>query len=234
MFDFFIPTLTITHEEHRMNAWNHFHFGTLIAAVLVAVAPQAMAQNMLENPNFEDGPPGQGATGWESFDNVFTEAENGGDVVPCEGSQVLKMFSNFSGGFSVSGAYQEFPTTPGTEWSLQCTAYHSSLDPLSGIGEPNDTWVTQKIAWFDAGGAEIGAEESTILDGTYTTDVCHRSDKISGVAPAGTVAVRPYLLFLSPPPNDPGAAQLDEVVFLNETTGVQSMSWSAIKAMRAR
>lgn len=186
----------------------------IAATIAVFVASTATAQNLLQNPNFEDGPVGYGATGWDAFGNVYTEADNGVDIIPCEGDQVLKAFGGFSGVFNVGGVFQEFPAAEGQEWSFRCTARHSALDPMIGGGAPDANWMVQKIAWFDGGGIEIGGAESTILDGTFATDVCHTADAIVSVAPAGTATVQALILYLQPA-LDGGAGQVDEAELLN-------------------
>lgn len=186
----------------------------LAATCALFAAATASAQNMLDNPNFEDGPVGYGATGWEAFGNVFTEADNGVDIIACEGSQVLKAFGQWTGGFNVGGIFQEFDALPGQEWSFRCTARHSALDPMIGGGAPDANWMVQKIAWFDAGGAEIGGVESTILDGTFAADVCHAADAVVGIAPEGTAKLQALILYLQPA-FDGGAGQIDEAELVN-------------------
>lgn len=211
-----------------MKMKNFARYATVVTTAVALMASPAEAQNLLENPNFEDGPTGGGALGWESFSNVFTEAGNGTDIVPCEGNQILKLYGGFWGSFNVSGAYQEFDTAPGEEWSMTCVARHSSLDPMVGNGAPDANWMVQKLAWFDDGGVEIGGVESTILDGTSATDACLQADTIRGTAPEGTAKVQALILYLQPN-MDGGAGQIDEVVVMNETVGIQSISWGQVK-----
>lgn len=198
--------------------------------VLSAAAPVS-AQNVLSNPGFEVGAPGYGATGWIVFGNVYTEASAPPAVDPLSGNQLAKLFGPFAGGFGVSGMFQEFAAAPGEEWEMSSHARHWSGDPMLGVGAPDDNWVVQKIVFKDAGDAEIGAVESTILDGTYAPDVWHPAAAISGIAPPGTVQVEAFILFLQPN-NAGGAAQVDDL-FVQRMEPVQATSstWGRVKAL---
>lgn len=182
-----------------------------LALLLVGTIPvAAQAQNVLVNPGFESGPTGGGAAGWITFGNVYTEASNPPQFVPYEGNQVVSMFGNFSGGFNVTGMFQEFPTSPGAEWNLSCKTRHFSGDAMMGMAGTGN-WVVQKIVFKDAGDNELpGAVESTVLDGTFPTDVWHENAVISAVAPVGTVQIEAFILYLQPL-FDGGAAHIDNV-----------------------
>lgn len=203
----------------------------LIATVLVAMASVASAQNLFVNPSFEAGPTGGGASGWITFGNVFTEADNGGQFIAHSGNQLVSMFGNFTGGFNVTGMFQEFPASPGTQWQMSSFARHYSGDAMIGSQAAGGNWVVQKIVFKDAADVEIGAVESMILDGSYPTDVWHASGPILGVAPAGTVQVEAFILYLQPA-FDGGAAQIDDVELLNlGPVAVESESFGAVKAL---
>lgn len=177
------------------------------AVALLAGTQAASAQNLLVNPGFESG-----LSGWTAFGNVFAEVANPPAIVPNSGNGVVKMFGGFSGGFSVGGLFQEFATTPGTEWELSGFARHFSGDALFGGGAPNSNWVVAKMAFFNSSNTEIGFAERTVLDGTFATDVWHNSGPILGTAPAGTVKVQAFFLFLQPG-LDGGAAFIDDASF---------------------
>lgn len=181
-------------------------------SVFVAVAAlcgtqAASAQNLLVNPGFESG-----LVGWNAFGNVFAEAANPPAIVPNSGNGVVKMFGGFSGGFNVGGLFQEFATTAGTEWELSGFARHFSGDAIAGVGAPNANWVVAKMAFFNSDSVEIGAAERTILDGTFATDVWFNSGPIVGTAPAGTVKVQAFFLYLQPAFGG-GAALIDDASF---------------------
>ncbi len=200
----------------------------LLACVLtVVVAGSASAQNLLVNDGFEDPPPA-GLTGWITFGNVFAESSNPPAVVPGGGTGVAKMFGTFPG---VSGMFQEFPAGPGSMWGIESSARHWSGDALIGAGAPNDNFVVQKIVFKDAGDVEIGAVESVILDGTFSTDTWHNSGLIVGVAPAGTVQVEAFILFVQPN-TDGGAALIDQTRFIDMTpVPTTEATWGKIKSL---
>lgn len=210
-----------------------------IVAVLALLAPTVSAQNLLVNPSFDDPPLGVGAppAGWVAFGNTFAEPSVPPQFVPLSGPGLCSMFGSFTGGFNVSGVFQEFPAAAGSKWQMSSNARHWSGDAMIGIGNasctPNctDNWVVQKIAFFDAANAEIGASESVILDGTYATDVWHPSITITGTAPAGTVKVQALILYLQPLFAG-GAAHIDDVDFRDiSTVPTEAATWGQIKAL---
>src|SRR5262245_39816320 len=108
-----------------------------VAAAMIAgaglVRSTASAQNVLANPGFEAGTAvGNGdfggSPGWTSFGNTFTtSAPNPLPPGPHAGTGALKEFGTFPG---VSGAFQDFPTTPGTIWQLTGFGLNASSDPM--------------------------------------------------------------------------------------------------------
>jgi hypothetical protein len=194
----------------------------------------ALADNLLTNPGFEAG-----LSGWITFGNVFAEAANPPQFVPNSGNGLMSMFGNFSGGFNVSGLFQEFPATPGSEWLLDVYSRHFSGDAITGDGPggpaPNDNWVVQKIVFKDAADVEIGAVESIILDGTFATDVWHDNAPITGIAPAATVQVEAFFLYLQPQFAG-GASHLDDANFelIPEPTGLLLLGFGVVVLMRRR
>lgn len=178
---------------------------TLTLATLICGSSTAMAQNLLTNPGFEDG-----LSGWNVFGNAFAETANPPQFEPFEGNGLVSMFGNFSGGFNVTGIFQEFDASAGQTWEMDAYSRHFSGDAMTGSGAPDANWVVMKIAFKDAGDNEIGAVESTILDGTYATDTWFDNAPISGVAPAGTAQVEAFILYLQPE-FDGGAAHVDNV-----------------------
>jgi hypothetical protein len=208
----------------NMQLRNHLVTAVLVGAVILATAGMASAQNILANPGFE-----LGLTSWITFGNVVPETTNPPAVVPHAGSGNAKMWGLFNGQFNVGGMFQEFPAVPGSYWQMSSWARHWSGDMIHGIGAAGgvNNWVVQKIAFFDAGG-EIGGVESTILDGTYATDMWHGSGTIFGTAPAGTIKVQALILFLQPL-FEPGAAHIDDVFFGPASVPTENKTWGAIK-----
>ena len=97
------------------------------AALAALLVPAASAQNMLANPDFENG-----LTGWNVFGNAFPQTDNGGQFVARSGTGLVSMFGNFSGGFDVSGIFQEFPANPGDTFTIDAWSRHFSGDALTG------------------------------------------------------------------------------------------------------
>jgi hypothetical protein len=203
-----------------------------VALLFPAVASAAVPANVLANPGFEAG-----LSGWNVFGNAFPEAANPPQFVPASGNGLASMFGNFWGSFNVTGIFQEFPTMPGGQWQLSAKSRHFSGDPMVGIGAAScangcsDNWVVQKIAFFDAGGNEIGASESVILDGTFATDTWFDNAPIVGTAPAGTVKVQALILYLQPAWAG-GAAHIDDVVFEDlSPVPTQTKTWGQVKGL---
>jgi hypothetical protein len=195
------------------NPWRRAVCAGALSLALLLVAGSALAlTNELANPGFESG-----LTGWTAFGNAYAESSNPPQFVPYEGNGLVSMFGNFSGGFNVSGIFQEFPCSPGDRFQLKCQSRHWSGDAMTGQqGVGNSNWVVQKIAFFDAGSVEIGGAESTILDGTFATDVWHDNAAVTGLAPANSVKVQALILYLQPA-FDGGAAHIDAVEFYDVT-----------------
>ena len=200
----------------------------IAVAALLCGATSAFAQNLLMNPGFEDG-----LNGWNVFGNAFPETANPPEIVPFEGDGVAKMFGNFSGGFDVTGIFQEFDAAPGQTWEMDAYSRHFSGDAMTGNGAPDSNWVVMKIAFKDAADAEIGAAEGTILDGTFATDTWFDNAAISGIAPAGTTQVEAFILYLQPG-NDGGAAQIDNVSLVPAPAALSLLGLGGLVAARRR
>lgn len=200
---------------------------TALIMCTVAVLASGAWANMLVNPGFEDG-----LNGWGYFGNVYHEHANPPQFVPYEGNCLISMFGNWSWPWNVSGIFQEFSTCPGDQWSLSAKSRHWSGDPLIGPGAPWFNWVVQKIAWFDANHVEIGGVESTILDGTFPTDIWFNNEPIVGVAPQGAVSMQALVLYIQPA-TDPGAAHIDyvELLYLGGPSATESSTWGGIKRL---
>src|SRR4051812_45534895 len=166
---------------------------SLLAAATISM--RASAQNVLANPGFETGTAvGTGDTGaipgWNSFGNAFNvSAPNPPPVGPHAGTGALKEFGTFPG---VSGAFQSFPTTPGTAWTLTGFGMNSTADPMQAgnFGEA-------KISFQNAANAEILGIDSNHID-TATPQNVWTSLQATGVAPAGTDHVNFFALFVQP------------------------------------
>jgi hypothetical protein len=200
----------------------------LLACASMFVFAATASANSLVNPGFESGD----FTGWGVFGNAYVEADNPaepGHYVPYEGLYLAKLFGNFwcEGCFNVSGIFQEFPTCEGDQWCFSVNSRNSAWESMSG-----GNWMVQKIAWFDAGGTEIGGVESTILDASSPLDEWIINDMIIGFAPPGAVKMQALILFLQPS-LDGGAGQVDAacLTFLGGASATETSTWGQIKTL---
>ncbi|GMV98749.1 MAG: hypothetical protein AMXMBFR83_30970 [Phycisphaerae bacterium] len=219
MFKRFQPRLCAAEKAAAL-----FCAGLALAGLIPA---PAVGAQLLANPGFDDG--GGSLAGWGAFGNAYSEK-------PAFARSPLgtgKMFGNFSGGFNVTGLYQQFPAAPGQSFTLDCYSYILSSDALTGVGPPNDNWVVMKIAFFDAGNVEIGFAEQRIADGTYPQDQWIDNPAVVGVAPAGTVKVGAYLLFLQPAFAG-GAVYLDDASFVPEPATLALMAAAGLLLAKRR
>ncbi len=209
-----------------------------VGALVGMTAVSAYAQNVLTNPGFEAPPIAAEVYGagdaWTAFGNVFLEPAAPPALVPAGGNQLVKMFGTFSGGFSVSGFFQSYPASPGETWQLSCKSRHWSGDAMTGSGIPTGgtgNWVVQKLIFRANGVDDIASTESTILDGTFATDVWHNNAPVTLVAPPTTTTVWAFILYLQPA-FDGGAAQLDDVVLQRQgVVPTHETSWGRIKSL---
>jgi hypothetical protein len=175
----------------------------MLAAGLVQST--ASAQNVLANPGFEVGsavgsPDVGGATGWTAFGNTFTtSAPNPLPPGPHAGTGALKEFGTFSG---VSGAFQDFPATPGTIWQLTGFGLNASSDPM----QPANFGLA-KISFQGASGEILGIDSNHI--DVNTPSNIWTPLLAQGVAPAGTTHVQLFALFVQPAFNG-GSAFFDD------------------------
>jgi hypothetical protein len=178
-----------------------------VLAFLVGCCANPAAANLLSNPGFElpDASMGDvfGSTDWIVFGNGFTTATQANS-----GSQSLKMFGTFTGGFGVSGAFQEFAASPGQIYEISSVSRQITGDSLVGTSN----FAVQKIVFKDSQDVEIGAVESNILNASTPLDVWQSNAAIQGIAPVGTVQVEAFVLFVQPN-NEGGAGFFDDVTF---------------------
>jgi len=118
----------------------------------------------------------------------------------------------FHGGFSrsvphhpyfighASGAYQEFPASPGSRWRL--TGYGLAPEPLRG----NPAFGILQLSFFDASGNDLGTVEtaglatfartSNQVDGRSAVGEWLRLDTGVATAPEGAVSVQAFTLYV--------------------------------------
>ena len=159
----------------------------IVAACLsvLAVAPFAGAQ--VQNPSFEAGT-GFSSDNWFQFNNTYREA-----LVPRTGEFSLKMFGQFTGGTSVSGAYQDFAIAPGQTATAAVWAQTASFDQMQG-----DNFAILKLIYRDVNNNDLVAVESPRITAATTPDVYQNLVASLGAAPAGTHHGSVFLLFIQP------------------------------------
>ncbi len=181
---------------------------SIVTAAMLASGSAALAQNFV-NPGFENG-----LSGWSGFGNQFADT-----TTPRTGDGVAKMFGTFTGGFGVSGLFQTFPAAPGQMWTMSGFFRHNTGDALFGNGPANSNWVISKLSFRNAADQEIGFAESAPFDGRNLVDVWTPTSAV-GAAPANTVAVQAFFLFIQP--NFDGGSVLIDDALLVPAPGVAS------------
>jgi len=175
-----------------------------------ALAAGPAVTNLLANPSFTGS-----LTGWSTFGNVYYDGRSWARRTPTGGA---KLFSTFVGGAD-SGMFQQFAATPGSDWQLDVHVMTTCVEtPVTG---GNANAVVARIVFRDTGGNDIGSSDAVILDNAAPLGTWTKHSVIANDAPAGTVAVQAYILFVSPN-LEGGAAWVDDVYFGGPLpTGVQ-------------
>lgn len=151
------------------------------------ITPPTPPTNLLTNPSFDTD-----LSGWTVFDNTLYEGRYWGRR---SAPGAAKLYGPFTTPGAASGMYQTIAATEGEDfefviWSMT-TCWES---PLTG---ENDNMAFAKLVFLDAGLIEVGSEEVLIGDssmavGTWTRHI------VRGTAPAGTMWVDTYILFIQP------------------------------------
>jgi len=202
------------------------------ALSLLVFATSANAQNLLGNPSFESPStdPGVEYYGagdvWTSFGGgIFTV--NSAVNAPQDGNQSLKMF-----GGCCSGAFQQFPASPGEFWNGGVWMKNSSADQMSG-GQV----AAVNIEWIQADGSTQSTIVPFISNGTFTAadapvDVW-TLQTISGEAPADAAFARFVVITGDFQPGGPGGAPFyDNAFFENQgPVATEDTSFGKIKAL---
>jgi hypothetical protein len=110
-------------------------------AMVSAMAFASTSSAALVNGTFEadeaTGGDVAGATGWDTFEFVFTNATDGPNFGPVShdagGTQSLKMYGPFYPG-GASGASQSIPGTAGTTYELDAWVMNWIGDPFGNLG----------------------------------------------------------------------------------------------------
>jgi hypothetical protein len=189
----------------------------VVAVVFAAVAAPATA-NVLVNGGFETdavfgAPPVGGATGWNTFGNATTASANLDPVHGGIGS--LRLAGG--GGFSVPGAFQTFPASPGEEWDFQGYMLTPSTLPADA------TFGLLKVVWSDgtndlapgpisigqAGPPDNPGIEALPFLNSASVPNTWQFTQARGIAPAGTTEVSFFALFVD---QSAGTGYFDDLV----------------------
>jgi hypothetical protein len=202
--------------------------------LLAAVGPASA--NVLANPGFESPtitPPaveyyGAG-DGWVSFGGGVYTIDASVGIPPNTGNQLLKTF-----GGCCSGAWQQFPCSPGDTWNGGVWMRNDHLDQMAGgqVGAVN-------IEWIQADGTTNSAIISFISNGTFTAATAPVDtwtlQTITGEAPADAAFARFVVItgdFDSGNGGPGGAPFFDDAFFeLVPPVGVETSTWGKIKAL---
>jgi hypothetical protein len=173
----------------------------VMAAAFLGLSAGA-ACGQVTNPGFEAN--GGSFAGWNTFEQAYVE-----NVIAHSGTYAAKFFGNFSQPYAASGAFQDFPTTPGTTWTGTGWFAHTAGDPLVGqnIGLIN-------IEWRRADGSMISYLTTTTVTSLSPVDTWQQYT-VSGVAPAETATARIVVLILQPN-FEGGSVWVDDVAFSSQ------------------
>ncbi len=194
------------------------HLFALVAISFSLTAATQVAANVLLNPGFEtdafsNQEPLPFATDWFGFGNFATVSEPTAPVRSGVGSLLL----TGAGGFGVPGAYQTLPANPGDVWDLQGYMLTNAALPAGA------TFGLLKIVFSDGIGdlepesISIGQADAQPFPGVQALPFLNDASPIDtwhfaqarGVAPAGTVQVSFYALFVD---ENPGEVYFDDLV----------------------
>ena len=197
--------------------------------------PATNASNLLSNGNIEStdasGGDLSGVTDWTTFETVFTNATDGPAFGPVShdagGTQSVKMYGPFNPN-GAAGAFQSADVVAGKTYDLTAHAMSWNPDPV-GLG---NVGILQLSFWDAANGggnqvgsnieffvdSDVGSVNTTLLpqDGADISDWTEMS--VSGVAPAGAVSAKAFLLHIQSGSGGVGGSIFFDDVILGETT----------------
>lgn len=191
----------------------------LIPLLLIALATPltARAQCLLANPSFElAGSSGAVFAGWNQFGSV------GSSGLPTHGAVTARVSGPNTGGWDVSGYWQQFDATPGSQWTTSVTVRHASVNPLTG-----QCRALVNIEWRNASGGLISYESYTAADASTPRDETRLVTFTSPPAPAGTASTRLLLGVIQSPTDPMPDVYYDQATF--ESLGpptLESIQWN--------
>lgn len=163
----------------------------------------ACGGNLLPNPGFEAG----GLSTWITYGGN-TYLVNSNTFPVHSGSNVFKVYGQFTGSENYSGLFRDTPTTPGTSYTADGWAFTQASDKIA-VG--NTAWL--EVTFRDAGLNILGLYRSSLITNTTAantwvklpvTNQFNPSNAVfvgtvtNLIAPAGASLVRYQVLFRQP------------------------------------
>jgi hypothetical protein len=188
---------------------------TLVAGLaLAACCGFAQAQNLALNAGFESdtGDP-VFAADWIQFGNAIRET-----AFPRTDAANMTTFGAFTGGFNVSGFFQETDALPGDTVTAKIYTFVSSGDPLV-----NTAFAVLNIEWKDDFGNTITYLSNTTNNASTPLDTWVQTTT-AGVAPPGTKKARLVGLFFQYDNNDTGSVKWDDAELTREAVCVADVN----------
>ena len=179
--------------------------------------------NMLTNAGFEAA----SLANWTAFGAGFnTLLENIHNVPVHDGTNVFKVFGQFTGGTNRSGAYQDIPAAAGQSFAASGWALTASNDQIAGT---NSAWV--EVSFRNASANTLALYRTALITSNtpasvwlklgVTNQLNPATSALIGsvtnlVAPANTSFARLQVLFLQPA-NAAGAVLFDDLRLTSAT-----------------
>lgn len=177
----------------------------------VRVFDRDQSARMFANGDFEarDGSLAQ----WSVFGNVNNTNNVSVHNEAAHGGASLKLFGQFQGGTTQSGASQGITVAPGDEVKAIASRFIRSADSIAGTANT----AQMKIEFFSDFGAKSGAMSPTsvVIANASSPNDSWNDFSLSAVAPANAVEARLSFIF-SQSANGGGAVHFDDVSFVNE------------------
>ena len=189
-------------------------FALLLAAVL---ASRADAQCILANPSFEIlGSGGAVFGGWNQFGSI------GSVSTSSHGARAARVSGPNTGGWDVSGFWQDQDSAPGEQWAVQGMVSHPSSKPLL-----QQCSAIVNVEWRDAGGGLISYESYPVADAATPTDSYAEFTILSTPAPAGTVRARLLVAVLQNPGAPSPDVYFDQLSFFGTSSPtIDELQWN--------
>ncbi|MBE0566672.1 MAG: hypothetical protein IH621_11970 [Krumholzibacteria bacterium] len=191
----------------------------LLSTALLAVAfgaGQAHGQCILANPSFEiAGSGGAVFGGWNQFGAVGMAGE------AVHGARAARVSGPDTGGWDVSGFWQEQDCVPGEQWEVAGHVRHPAGKPLTGVSA-----AIVNVEWRTAAGALISYDSFAVADAGSAPDAYAAFGFVSSAAPANTAKARLLLGVLQAPGEPSPDAWYDQVTFHSTTAPtIDDVQW---------